>query len=89
MPSVPPVRSLDTGDQSVRLALGYSAAAINVALTLDEDGRISTKILPTARSSSTAGRLLRRRLTHYLALRFSISARSCVSLAQTSRLPWP
>jgi hypothetical protein len=31
--------------QPVRLALGYPAAAINVALTLDTDGRISTETL--------------------------------------------
>lgn len=31
--------------QPVRLALGYPAAAINVALTLDKDGRISTETL--------------------------------------------
>ncbi len=43
--TAPIVVRISQGDQPVRLALGYPAAAINVALTLDKDGRISTETL--------------------------------------------
>ncbi|MGH3775956.1 MAG: hypothetical protein ACRDRR_09520 [Pseudonocardiaceae bacterium] len=36
---------ISRNDQPVRLALGYPAASINVALTLDKDGRITEETL--------------------------------------------
>jgi hypothetical protein len=45
MSTAPITVRISHGGQPVRLALGYPAAAITVALTLDTDGRISTETL--------------------------------------------